>query len=344
MLGSNDLVLVTGISGFIAQHVAVALLREGYRVRGTVRSVAKVAPLRRALISEVPEAADHIELVEADLLADAGWAEAALGCRYILHLASPFPKVMPQSRIALVPEAEGGTVRVLRAAAAAGTERTVVTSSIAAIVYSDSRAPVVTHDETDWSDPAATHTNSYLISKLMAERAAWDFVRESGTPMQLATICPGFVMGPLIDASAGTSATVIADMLGGKIPAVPRVGYMVVDVRDVAQAHIRAMLHDAAAGERFACVSEYLSMQEIGATLARKFPDRAGKIPKRTLPDFLIKVARKIDPSLASVLPDLGIERHVSNAKSRAVLGMTYRSAREAVEQMGESVIRHGLI
>lgn len=341
----KDRVLITGIGGFIAQHVAIAALERGYRVRGTVRSMTRADETRKTLCRHVPEAEEWLEFMAADLGRDAGWREAAADCRFVLHVASPFPLQPPKDETALIGQAKEGTLRVLKAAAEAGCARAVVTSSMAAIVYDGKAATGECHyDETDWSKVEGKRITAYSRSKTLAERAAWTFVENSASAMTLTTICPGFVLGPLPGRISCTSAMVIADLLRGKYPALPNAGYMVVDVRDVAVAHLEAMECREAAGERFSCTGDYMTMREIAMTLAARFPEHASKLPKFVLPDLVVRLASRFDRSIAAVLPDLGVRRHVSNRKAGEILGIGFRPAREAVEEMGQSVIDHGLV
>ncbi|MEO1066959.1 MAG: aldehyde reductase [Pseudomonadota bacterium] len=343
-MSNQEQVLVTGITGFIAKHVAIKALERGYTVRGTVRSMKKADRVRETLSKYTTNAADKLNFVEADLSSDTGWDDAVENCRYVLHVASPFPSVQPKDRYALVPEAKEGTLRVLRAAAKASVDHVVVTSSMASIIYRDVPPGDTQFTEEDWANPNADQTTSYYVSKVVAEKAAWDFIKDNPTDMKLTTICPGFVMGPELDIETGTSASVIVDMMKGKMPAAPKAGFMTVHVDDVAEAHLRALEVPEAAGERFAAVSDFLWFKDYGAIIAAKHPAFARKMPKFTAPDFAVKLLARIDGSVAAVVPDLGRRRLVSNQKAREILKMEFKSGRKALEDMAKSIVDLNLV
>lgn len=336
---SSTTVLVTGISGFLAGHIALQLLQAGYRVRGTVRSLDKAARVAASLRRAGQTDLAALECVEADLLADAGWDDAVKGCDYVIHTASPFPASLPKDENALIRPAREGTLRVLRAAHGAGVRRVVLTSSIAAIVYGDGASP---YRERDWTDVNSPQATPYYKSKTLAEQDAWAFARASG--LSLAVINPGLILGPLLNAEAGTSLVLLTKLLRGEVPALPRFGVSIVDVRDVADAHLRAMLAPDAGGQRFITAGRFMWVSEMAAELHRSFPALAGKVPRRTLPNWLVRAFALFDPATRLIVGELGLEKAVDASRARTALGWTPRSEEEAIRASVESLVEMGLI
>ncbi len=336
----DSTVLVTGISGFVGLHTALALLREGYRVRGTLRSQKRAAPLREALARHT-DVADRLELVDADLSSDDGWADAVRGCRFVHHIASPIPAELPRHEDELIVPAREGALRVLRAASEAGAQRVVMTSSLAAVVYGHARDGSRTFDEGDWS--IVEGLAPYEKSKTLAERAAWDFANTCG--LDLTTINPGLILGPLLTGdSPPTSSEAVRKFMAREFPGVPNLGYATVDVRDVAAAHVAAMTAPGAGGERFCCAGEHTWMAEIVEILNRNFADRGYKVPTRRLPNFAIRAASLFDKTVRLVVPELGKRQDIDTTKIRDRLGWKPRSLEEMVVDTGESLIAHGLV
>lgn len=335
-------VLVTGASGFIAMHAVHQLLEQGYRVRGTVRSLAKADRTRDALAKTGVDVSG-LEFAEADLTKDEGWNEAAAGCRYVLHVASPFPKSEPDHEDEVIRPAVDGALRALKAAAAAGVERVVLTSSTAAINYGHGKnyGPF---DESDWSD--TTNEGAYVKSKLAAERAAWDYVNElpAGQEFELVCINPGLVLGPILGSGFGTSALVVHRLLEARDPGVPRMGWPGVDVRDVASAHILAMTHPKAAGERFACVSDDVAaMPTVAKILAAEFNDKGFRVKTNVIPDWFVRFLAIFDKQIRlglTVLPP----RSVNNAKIKTTLGWKPRGLKEMVLATAHSLVDGGMV
>lgn len=336
--GSGDLVLVTGARGFIAKHVIREALARGYRVRGTIRRPEAEAEVRAA----VGEPGPRLSFIHAELLADEGWAEAVQGCRYVLHLASAFPLVAPVERDALVPVARDGTLRVLRAAAGGGVERTVLTSSCAAIWAGHPPDSVLT--EEDWAITDSPRTDSYSRSKALAERAAWNFMSGTATRMALVSINPSFVMGPPLDRGVQSSADLVVMMLRGRYPLVPNWGVEVVDVRDVAAAHLAALETPAAAGHRFIVSDEPLMLRDMARILAREFPPFRTKMPKGSLPNAVTRLLGRFDSGIRQIVPDLGPPKRTSSQAAREVLGIQCRPAEEALVAMARGVIELGMV
>lgn len=339
----SEVVLVTGISGFIAKHVALALLNAGYRVRGTVRDAQAGRAVADTLARHGADVSP-LEFVVADLERDDGWDAAIAGCDYVQHLASPFPIEAPADRESLVPAAREGTLRVLRRALAAGVRRVVDTSSIVAMMYRAGRPPRFSVTERDWTDPEWAPLSAYIVSKTRAERAAWDAAEAAGARERLCTIHPGFVLGPLLDARSGTSVDVIRLFLTGAYPAVPKVAYPVVDVRDLAAVHVAAMREEGAGGRRLIASGETLSMRDMAQALRAAFPERARKIPIRQLPDGVVRLAGYVDRQLRSLRGDLGVTPEADASYVTALTGVTFRPSREAVVAAGRSLVEYGVV
>ena len=331
-------VLVTGGSGFIGAHCIRRLHEDGHRVRTTVRSLSREAEVRE-MAGDGP-----LEFATADLTSDDGWSEAVSGCDYVLHVASPFPLGQPKHEDELIVPARDGALRVLRAAREAGVRRVVLTSSFAAIGYGHGHADTV-YDETSWTDVDGPGVSAYAKSKTVAERAAWDFVAEDGATPELAVVNPVAVLGPLLGPDPSTSIELVKRLIDGSMPGTPNVAYGIVDVRDVADLHVRAMTAPGAAGERFIALGEdFRWISEMGEWLRDALPDRAKKIPKRRLPNPLVRLASLFDGSLRQLTPELGVRKRATNEKARSVLGWTPRGDREAVVATAESLLALGLV
>jgi nucleoside-diphosphate-sugar epimerase len=329
-------VLVSGGSGFLGGWCLAELLRRGYTVRTTVRDPSREAEVR-ARLAPVAEAGERLSFHVADLGADDGWAEAVAGCDYVMHVASPFPPAQPKDPDELIVPAREGTLRVLRAALDAGVERTVVTSSVAAVRggVSEAAAPL---DERTWTDGDDERLEPYTRSKTLAERAAWDLAEERGARERLAAVNPGAILGPVLGEERSFSLQMVERLLKG-VPGSPRIGFSVVDVRDVADLQIRAMTAPAAGGERFIAVARFLWMAEVAAILRERLGPEAAKVPKRQLPDFLVRTMGRFDPSVRSVAKQLGQRVELSNEQARNVLGWEPRPVEETVADCARSLL-----
>lgn len=340
---TGETALVTGVTGFVAQHCVAELLRQGYTVRGSVRRVERADDVRRALVRAGVDPS-ALAFTVANLDSDDGWDAAIAGCRFVLHVASPFPMIQPKDREDLFRPARDGTRRVLAAATRSGVARVVVTSSTAAIMYPAGRPADHIHSEIDWTDPGRPSVTAYIASKALAERAAWDFVRTTPGAPELVAINPGFVQGPALSPDLSTSLEVLKLMARGIYPASPRVVLPVVDVRDVAALHVAALTHPQVAGQRFLAAEGSLSLFELGRFLAAACPDLATKVPKFELPDWVARALSPFDSRLRSILPELGRPRHFSNAKACKTFGYTFRKPREAVSAAAQSLRELGVI
>jgi nucleoside-diphosphate-sugar epimerase len=341
---SGELVLVTGGSGFIATHCILQLLAAGHRVRATVRSLKREAEVRATLKAAGTDAGERLAFFAADLTADAGWAEAVAGCDFVLHVASPFPLAVPRHEDELIVPAREGALRVLRAARDAGVRRVVQTSSFAAIGYGHPQMPRP-FDEHDWTQVDGPGLTAYAKSKTLAERAAWDFMAREGGSMELAVVNPVGVFGPVLGADFSTSIELVRRMMDGALPALPRIAFGVVDVRDVADLHLKAMTAPDAAGERFLAVAgDFLSLRDIAQVLKRRLGDKARRVPTRELPDWLLRIVALVDKSVGQIVPELGKPKNAVNDKARRMLGWTPRPAEEALVATAESLVRLGLV
>ncbi len=341
---AGELVLVTGGSGFIGAHCILQLLEKGYRVRTTVRSLSREPEVRAMLRQGGADPGAGLEFVAADLISDAGWPEAVAGCTYVLHVASPFPPAAPKDEDELIVPAREGALRVLRAARDAGVKRVVMTSSYAAIGYGQpqQKAPF---DETNWTDPNGDDVRAYVKSKTLAERAAWDFIAKEGGALELSVVNPVGVFGPVLGPDYSTSILLVQRLMDGAMPGCPRLWFGLVDVRDVADMHIRCMTDPAAKGERFLAIAgEFLSIVEIARILKRLMGGAAKRVPTMELPDFMVRLAAMRDPAVQQILPELGKRKNGSNAKARRVLGWSPRSNEECVIATAESMLTLGLL
>ncbi|HEX2618944.1 MAG TPA: NAD-dependent epimerase/dehydratase family protein [Phototrophicaceae bacterium] len=334
-----ETVLVTGGTGYVAGWCIVELLKRGYTVRTTVRSLSKEQVVRSNISTAVdPGASERLSFFVADLTSDTGWDAAVTGCDYILHVASPLGTDNPKNPDELIIPARDGALRVLRAAAGVGVKRVVMTSACAAASPASYTEDGVT-DETLWTDPDDSGLSAYRKSKTVAELAAWEFMKDNHGATTLTTILPRAVFGPILSADNIGTAQVIGRLLQGRVPGTPRIGLEVVDVRDLADVHIRAMTASGAGGERFIAFSEFMWMSDIAKTLHAKLGSAASKVPTRTLPDFMVRFLARFDPGLQALIPGLGRKNRHTAEKARRVLGWHPRPAAETVIDCAVSLI-----
>lgn len=341
-MNNDELVLVTGGTGFIAQHCILALLRSGYRVRTTIRTPGREVEVLENLKVGGAEPGDRLSFFTADLLADRGWAEAAAGCAYVLHGASPTPSGNQIREEDWIKPALEGNLRVLRAARDAGVRRVVLTSAFGAICagHKSMNRPF---DETDWSDLRG-NVWPYQKSKTLAERAAWDFISQEGGRLELSAVNPVAVLGPALGADYSHSIRLIKSLMDGQ-PGCPKINSGFVDVRDVADLHLRAMTAPAASGERFLAISgESMWMVDVSKVLRRRMGAAAGKAPIRVLPNWLVRLAALREPMMKGMVPQLGLNMNATSEKARTLLGWAPRSSEEAIVATAESLVRLGLL
>ena len=339
---ANSTVLITGISGFIARHCAVELLNAGYGVRGTVRSLNRSAEVRASIAKHADAA--RLGFAAADLESDDGWGGAVAGCTHVLHVASPFPARQPKDEQALIRPAVEGTLRVLRAAAAANVQRFVQTSSLAAVFYGHPRERTAPFTQDDWTQVEHPSVTAYAKSKTLAERAARDFMARERPALHYSSVNPGLVLGPALDRDIGTSASIVQMFLQGKYPGAPRMSIAVVDVRDVARMHRLALETPAPGGGRYLGSAATQWMIDIARALRRHLGEAARKVPTRELPNWAVRLAALYDPGARLAVPELGRFVPVDTSRTRQELGMEFIPADEAVAAMGRSLIELGLV
>ncbi|HVX78243.1 MAG TPA: aldehyde reductase [Bradyrhizobium sp.] len=337
-------VLVTGGSGFIGAHTILQLLAAGHRVRTTVRKLDRRKDVLAMLRQGRASSAEDVAFFTADLESDAGWKEAVAGCDYVLHVASPLPTLVPRDENDLITPAREGTLRVLRAARDAGVRRVVVTSSFAAIGYGH-QPRSRPFDETDWTNLDGADVQPYIKSKALAERAAWDFIAREGGGLELSVVNPVAVFGPVLGADYSGSIAIIRLLMEGAMPAAPKIYFGLVDVRDVADLHLRAMTSPAARGERFLAVAgETMSLHQIARVLRSTLGSSAARVPRFEAPNWLVRLAAIGIPQLRDALPQLGRIRRSSNRKAVETLGWTPRSNDEIIIATADSLLKLGLV
>jgi len=338
----TEKVLLTGISGWIAKHIAIELLNSGYEVLGTVRNKDSIEKTKQTLSEHV--SIDKLSFVELDLLKDDGWVEAAKSCKYILHTASPYPMKSSRNREALVPAAKGGTLRVLNAGIEAKVEKIVLTSSIAAMFKKPNRTNPYTFGENDWSDTDWSGSNDYIISKTKAEKAAWELMESKALKDKLTVINPGGVFGDALDKKTNTSTSYVQLFLKGKYPMAPNFGILISDVKDVARAHVLSIKNPKVNGRRLIIGSEVKKMLEVSKIMADALPEYAKKLPKKEMPNFMLKLISYLDSSAKLMVPELGILMQTDTSYAEDLLGIKFKPAKDSVEEAANSVIRLGLI
>ncbi len=334
-----DTVMVSGGSGYIAGFLIRQLVAEGWTVHTTVRSLAREAAVRQLL------AVDNrrLKFFAADLMQDAGWADAMAGCSHVAHLASPLPAGVVKHADDLIVPARDGALRALRAAKAAGVRRFVMTSSVAAIAYGRGRG-VHTFTEADWTDPARPGTSPYVQSKTIAERAARSWVATEGGDIEYCSINPSVVLGPVWSRDYSASVVIVKKILDGSMPALPDIGFGVVDVRDVADLHVRALKAPGMAGERFIASGPFLKLREIADILRAQLGAEAARAPTRGLPDVLVRVLALFNPLLKAVVGELGSVRHQDASHAKAVLGWETRPVQQSIVDTARCLLDLGLV
>ncbi len=330
-------VLLTGVTGFLGSHTAIQLLEKNYEVIGTLRNMNRANEIKEVITNHTNKI-QNLTFAEADLTDEQIWLELTKGVDYVQHVASPFPRELPKDENELIIPAREGALNVLKASFTNKVKRVVLTSSVAAIVYGKEKEHRNgTFDETDWTNPEnKKDTTPYFRSKTIAEQAAWDFIRQN-PGLELSVVCPGAILGPVLEKDFGTSANIVIKTMDGSSPALPDIGFDIVDVRSVADLLIRAMEMPEAVNERFIGVSEYLKFKDVARILKEAYPNR--KIPKAKLPDFFVRLYSNFEKTLKPILIELGVERKTDNSKARKLLNWDPIPAREAIISCAKSVI-----
>ena len=344
-MANAQIVLLTGASGFIAKHIAVQLLNAGYHVVGSVRSLSRGDEVRAAVTPQLDTAValgQRLRFVALDLGQDAGWTEAMTGVDILMHTASPFPLIQPKDEDDLIRPAVEGALRALRAAQAAGVKRVVLTSSTVAVAESPLPAGQTQHDEDNWTDLNHPGLSAYAKSKTLAERAAWEFARDEAPELALTVINPSLVLGPPLDAHFGTSISVIQRLLRARDPMLPRFGFSCVDVRDVAQAHLRALTRPDSIGKRIIVAESFVWFTELAELLKARIPER--RIVTRQAPDFVVRFLAIFDGAIRSILPSLGVRLDISNVRARDLLGIAFIPVADSATASATYLIDNDLI
>lgn len=332
-------VMVSGGSGYIAGFLIRQLLAEGWMVHTTVRSLAKEATVRELLAVDN----SRVKFFAADLNAGAGWAEAMAGCSHVAHVASPLPMGVPKDANELIVPARDGALRALRAAKAAGVKRFVMTSSVAAISYGRGRG-VHHFTEADWTDLSKPGLSPYIQSKTVAERAARDWVAAEGGDMEYCSICPSVVLGPVWSRDYSASISIVKKLLDGSLRACPDFGFGVVDVRDVADLHVRALTAPNMAGERFIASGRFVKLREAADILRATLGPQAQRVTTRNVPDWLVRVAAHFNPLAKAVVDELGSVRNQDASHAKVVLDWATRPVEQSIVDSARCLVELGIV
>ena len=339
----GEKVFLTGISGWIAKHTAIELLNSGYEVLGTVRNNNLIEQTKETLSKYT--SIDKLSFVELDLLKDDGWNEAAKECKYIMHVASPFPMKVSNNRDSLLPVAVDGTLRVLNAGLNADVEQIIITSSIVAMFRKPNRSNPYSFGENDWTDVNWVEgVSDYFLSKTKAERAAWDFMKSKGLKNKLTSINPGGVFGDALDKKGGTSIEYVRQFMKGKFPGAPKFAVLISDVKDIAKAHVACIGNNKVGGRRLIVGKEVKKLVELSQLMAEAMPEYAKKLPKKELPNFMVKLISYLDSSAKTMIPDLGIVMQTDTTYAEELLGFKFKPAKGCISENAKSVVRLGLV
>lgn len=336
-------VLLTGVTGFLGSHTAIQLLENNYEVTGTLRNLKRSEEIRD-IIGRHTSKGGRLHFAEADLMDKEVWHDLTRNVDFVQHVASPFPRELPKQEDDLILPAKEGVLNVLKAASSNGVKRVVLTSSIAAIMYGrDKKHRSGLYNETHWTDfTNRKDSTPYYRSKTIAEKAAWDFMEKDKSGMELVTVCPGAILGPVLETDFGTSANIVIKLLNGSTPAIPDLGFEIVDVRSVADLLIRAMEMPEAANQRFLGTAGYVTFKEVAQILKETYPSK--KISSKSIPSFLVGFLSNFDKTLKPILTDLGETRKADSSKARTILLWQPIPNREAILSCAESVMELGIV
>ncbi|MDR7335797.1 NAD-dependent epimerase/dehydratase family protein [Roseateles asaccharophilus] len=334
-------ILVTGGTGYIAGVLIRQLLASGWTVHTTMRDRKREPALRQLLGLKAGD--ERLRCFAADLLRDAGWAEAATGCSHMAHVASPLPVGVPRDANELIVPARDGALRALKAARDAGVQRVVMTSSVAAIAYGHGPGEH-RFTERDWTRLETPGIPAYVQSKTIAERAARDWVAREGGGLEFCTVNPSVVLGPVASADYSASVVIVQSLLQGRVPALPRIGFGIVDVRDVAELHWRALTAPGMAGERFIACGGFTWLRDIAAVLREELGADARRVPTLQLPDWSVRLLAKLSPTVRAAASELGTVRHQDSSHAREVLGWVPRTPREGILATAKDLIALGVV
>ena len=338
---SSKTVLLTGISGFLGGHIALALLKTGYKVRGSLRNLSRADKVADTLARGGADISG-LDFVELDLTSDQGWGKAMEGVRFVQHTASPFVLKMPDDRNDLIRPAVEGTERAIGAALRAGVERVVLTSSMAAIAYGHDKTEAPLFTAGDWTRLDGRPVNAYIESKTRAERRAWEMMEAAGRRKDLVTINPGAIFGPLLDEDPGTSAILVKRLLDGSVPAAPRIPITPVDVRDVAAAHVAAMTNPQAGGQRFPMGVAPRFFIDVARLLRTHYPEK--RVPRHEMPNLAVRLYALFDRDVRDNLGELGYAKRLDASAATALIGRPLIPAHEALLATAESLVRYRLV
>jgi len=341
MTTSDKLVLVTGGSGFVGLHCILQLLQQGYQVRTTLRAITKKDKVLEALKNSGVQNFNQLSFIEADLTNDKNWDAAMDGCTYVLHVASPITLELPKHEDEMIRPAVDGALRILKAARDAGVKRVVMTSNFGAVGYSHKDKTTLITEES-WTDPNEKGLSAYNKSKVLAERAAWDFMAKEGGNLELTVINPMGIFGPALNADLSSGFGLLKQVMNGSMKAIPNISLGIVDVRDVADLHLRAMVSPAAKGQRYlALAGGTLSLPQIAKLLKQELPEETKNTSTKLMPDWLVRIAALFNKKAKGIVPLLGVYRNASNQKAKTQLGWQPRSNEDAVLATAKSLLKY---
>jgi nucleoside-diphosphate-sugar epimerase len=341
---NSEQVLVTGGTGAVGIHCILQLLQKGYSVKTTLRSISRKNEVIDMLKTGGISSFANLAFIETDLTKDDNWDKAMKGCRYVLHVASP-THLESADENAMIGPAVDGVLRVLKAARDAGVKRVVLTSSFGALGFSN-KNPETETTEADWTNPNEKGLSPYEKSKSLAERAAWNFIKREGGDLELAAINPVAIFGPLLGLVKSPSLGILNSLLNGSVKVIPNIPLNVIDIRDVAGLHIRAMVNPKANGQRFiASAAGEISIPQIALLIKSKMPGVTAKVPSKTLPNWVLGIAALFNPQAKRAAFFSKISRNVSNAKAKKILGwVPVANNEEAILASVESMVKLGII